>query len=276
MKLVPFTRTLKRLRLGLGLTQEQLAARTAMKHSRIVDLELGRRYPSREELRILALALHTAVNVLADDLVSPDHTSRAGEIHRLFCPRVPPLKISRTRPTWIRLLHASRYHRDVYKPLVDGVRERPDYPSIALFLRQAVADSRYEVLVWLQCLNRQFFPEWISPTRCNYRSWPVFEDTAHGDLRWPCLVCTEPFPVVMFPQLPVLTRVEPWRMDLLIGVKLGTRKFWVNGEVDGEMHDASQDGRRAQQIQLPRIKLEPQDVLAPDCVDRLLGRLQAL
>ncbi len=80
----------------------------------------------------------------------------------------------------------------------------------------------------------------------------------------------------MFPQLPVLAKGESFRLDLLIGVKLGKRKFWVNGEVDGTAHDVTQDAQRAAKIDLPRVRLTAEDTLAPDCVERLIAQLTAL
>lgn len=253
--------------------QTELARRTSLKQSRIRDLELGRRQPNQTELRLLAAALHVPVRDLAGEPVARSSSARGTEFHKLFGSRRPELRARRDRPTWVRLLHASRHHRSLYLPLAQGIKQRPDYPAIQRYLREAVADSRYEVLLWMQCLNRQFGPARVSPLRCNFRAVPVFDEQATGDLLWPALVCRQPFPVILLPQLTVVARGEFCRLDLAIGARLGRRRLWVNGEVDGEGHDPTGNERR---LGLPTLRLTPEDVLAQDAVDRLLARVLAL
>lgn len=258
----------------LKLTQEELAARARMKRTRLADLELGRRFPTPQEVTRLARALRLPPGVLE----ATEPPSRAvSQAHRLFGSRLPDPKPERARPTWIRLLHASRCHRELYLWLTRPVRQRTDYPLVRRFLREAVGDSRFEVLAWLHALKRGLKTEWLAPLRCSFRTHPVFDGRSSGDLRWPALVGIDPFPVVLFPQLPLLVPGGPRRLDLLIGARFSRKRtVWVNGEVDGPLHNAMDDAERTTQIALPRLELRRQDILSHDFVDRLWQRLAEL
>ncbi|GMU56592.1 MAG: hypothetical protein AMXMBFR33_57380 [Candidatus Xenobia bacterium] len=274
MKLVPFNTRLKTARQMLKLTQAELAERAQMRRHRLADLEQGRRFPTPQEVARLTRALRLPPGALE----ATEPPSRAvSQAHRLFGSRLPDPKPERARPTWIRLLHASRCHRQLYLWLTKPVRQRTDYPLVRRFLREAVSDSRFEVLAWLHLLKHNLKTEWLAPLRCSFRTHPVFDGRSSGDLRWPALVGTDPFPVVLFPQLPLLVPGGPRRLDLLIGVRLSRKRtVWANGEVDGPLHDAADDAERTVQIALPRLEMGRQDILSPDFVDRLWQRLSEL
>ena len=82
--------------------------------------------------------------------------------------------------------------------------------------------------------------------------------------------------IVFWPQVSVRTEKHTFRVDALLFVRKGKKRFWMILEIDGAGHDASGDAYRSQQLQMLEVRLSGEEIREGKAFQLLIERMEAL
>lgn len=193
-------------------------------------------------------------------------------IWKRFCPNPRRHILERTRANWVRLRQARRFDPALY----DWCMRRISRPVLSEFLRYVACDSGPEMLMKLLCMALGALVSYVPISRLGWTLHPILVESTEevvGHKYWPVLVFEEPLLVALFPQVPLKTPTDTFRVDFLACVRTEEGCRWVHVEVDGPRHDTQKDKERAEAIGLPRVKLRLEDVRASDFKQRLMSKI---
>ncbi len=231
--------------------QRELADVTGIARKRISDFERERSVPVGEELRTLARVLKLSFARL--QLASASLGSGCFQTRRNFRMRNANVVIKREWPSEKRYWAAKKAWPDLVESLERRLYARKDARECRVYLREARFDSKLEYLAHLFILDAGAVPDRAAPQLMGFRTLPVVDDhdgRMTGHLRYPALTLAG---AVLLPQVTVLTRIGPRRVDLLCGE---TRGRWRVLEIDGAGHDATEDEDRDKALKIPVRRFE--------------------
>ena len=258
-------RTIRDLRLARGLTQIELARQAQVAPSQLCRLE-------RLEVGASPAVLARICEVLdcrPEDVLTAEVRKVGGqpktakeELRGLV---IPPGMIA--RPRWTSACRLAGLRRD-YPQFMR--RMEPVVSRCSWFLEEAPSESVYETMLQLLELDRGALATHLSTADLGFDVWPVCDEDGRGGAtcRRPALVTKE---WAMLFQVSVVAGGRRPRMDTLILVRK-PRPTFVNGEIDGEGHDFSQDARRTEALQMVTLRIPGPDLLKGPCLtERLKG-----
>ena len=253
------------------LQQCTLCSKSQIKADRMSRFERGTRYPTPEEWQRLDALLDLGCYQPPPDEPAPPANWK---------PDPPLLCWEGDKPLSSRVYAA----RCTFGPPVDATFEdvlsRDDAEVVEHFLHRSCLDSGHEYYFWLMLLGLGGLPRWFSPLKAGYRTHSIVDrrtGRVAGDLRHPCLLLEAAgAKLLLFPQVTLQTRKGQYRLDALVCVKVGQRRFWVDIEIDGGGHDAKFDLQRQRILGLPTLRFNEADLRRSDFSELFKERMTSL
>lgn len=81
--------------------------------------------------------------------------------------------------------------------------------------------------------------------------------------------------IVFWPQVSVRTEKHTFRLDALIFVRKGKKRYWLVGEIDGAGHNGQGDAYRSEQLQMMEVRISGEEVRSGRAWDLLMERIEA-
>lgn len=263
---------LKGARTRAGQTQEQIARETAIDRRRLSDLERGVHKPNPQERERL----------ISTGLLDPEarHEERAERAYKS--------KWRQKRQTMYRKSTYSVEHRlnaavkifgSAATQRLRALGEGEVRDAYLHFLSNAVVDSGLEMYAWLSLAAGKARPVWLSPASVGFRKWAVVNPgnlEVVSDIRFPALEFQiGDVPAIAFPQLTVIARSAVYRLDALLGLRVGRSRIWIDLEIDGVGHEARFDAEREQRLDLPAVRVSTIELRDVDIYELLEDKLRA-
>lgn len=252
---------LKQHRIRLGLTQAELAKRVGISRHRLSDYENGRKLPGEKMRNQLAAQFPDAPDLLAtvEELPVP--------VRRLFTRLEPWPRTPDYRKVWGRM---RTVHRALLQTL--GPVEVP-----LLFESSIRCDSTYEPLCIVQLIHAGARPYVSSPNCIGFDLHPIVDDFNHsaGARLMPCVYWTiGNVHILIWFQVTLRPQQVLFRVDMLLLVVVGRKRFWFVVEVDGPAHNPYKDDLEKQQIGMEIIRVPGHHVTGLNFVEFLKAQLQ--
>jgi len=270
-----------------GVRQCDLARRVEIPQSRLCAIEMGDRQATEMEVERLAAGLGVSVPKL---LFGTDwglsnrsvlNSSRM-ELEKRFIGQVLrgrwDYEVPRDRKYRVRLRAARRTFPEVTRELEAAIEAREDYDVVRLLLRDLSCDSADEALVSLRSFAESARPAAVAPLHLGFDHHSVIDPLSHRVVGHCCvpafIIEIQGLECVFVPQVYVKTEKDSYRLDFLVGVRVGRNVEWVVVEVDADGHSSRGDRERDAALHLPVIRLSTADILAPRFFPALAQRIR--
>jgi transcriptional regulator with XRE-family HTH domain len=233
---------IREYRIRLGLTQKQLAARVGIPRARLSEYENGRRAPSPETRAKLAKEFPDAPDLLS----TLDHLPK--EVFHALSKLEPWPRSPDYREVWHR---TRRVHQEALQKL-----GHVDVPE--LFESSIRCDSTYEPCAMMQVIKAGARAYVCSPHAVGFDLHPIVDEfnRSAGARLMPCLyLLLQSIHMLFFPQVSLRPKNILYRVDMLLLVVAGKKRFWFVVEIDGPGHNGYNDDVRKQDIGMEIIRV---------------------
>lgn len=264
---------LRQTRTRAGRTQEQIACESNIDRRRLSDLERGVNKPNPQEREQLIAAGHLDPAARNEERAARSYQSKWKQ---------KPLTMYRKSEHTVeqRLKAALKTFGRPAQQRLDRLENDPARDANMHFLSNATVDSGLEMYVWLSLLTGGARALWISPARAGFRRWPVIRPhnfDVVSDARFPAVEFEiGGAPAIAFPQLTVAVRNSVYRLDAVLGLRLGKKRIWLDLEIDGAGHDGAFDAEREERLDLPTIRIHTDELRLNDIYVLLERKLRNL
>ncbi len=274
---------LRRLRITLGLTQQQVALRAGVSAARVSDFERGERMPTALQIERLAEALEVEPSRLTaptDWLTAVEQTHVRDVSARAYSDfgRKRKFTARRSRPMALCLKTAMGRYLDVTRALLSTVALRADASTQMRLLARMPVDSSIEALIHLVLLALGAEIILVAPQLAGFCQHPLVHPETRstvGHIEVPAYYLRfDELRFLFIPQVGVACRKATWVLDFLVGVGgPGAKVVWLDLEVDGVGHDFTSDRYRTDDIRMITLRISDSDVLSGHMHDVLLERI---
>lgn len=261
---------IRQAREGQGLPAAALCRQAGVDPRRQSELELGRRRVAERHVTLVrsALAGTEPAEPAGDERARRGRRPREAERSFLRSLRVPVADYNprMDRSAGVRENAAFRSHPELTERLRSTYLARPDRGAVEDYLSCVSLGSQLEYLLVAEELGTGT-PLRISPHELGWVHYALVDPVtfeAVGDRRWPALGHRGGWgAMVTFRQASVRTPQRLWTPDVLAYVRLrGCKPYWRFVDVNGQGHDPSWDELRREQLGLPLLALEAEDIVS--------------
>lgn len=264
---------LKETRTRAGRTQEQNACDTDIDRRRLSAFERGLASPTPQEREQLIESGHLDPEARHEERAARSYKTRWRQ-KRLTMYRKSDF------PLEARISAAVKIFGPLATQRLMRLGDGEQHAAYMHFLSNAVVDSGLEMYAWLSLAASGAQPIWLSPASAGFRKWAVINPVNQevlSDARFPAVEFqVSGVPAIAFPQITVSVRNSFYRMDALVGLRLGNKRVWLDLEIDGAGHDGTFDAEREERLGLVTVRVCKAELLENDLLCLLERKLEAL